>query len=189
MLLRTHIPILSHQHSTTHDLEYNGATINDEIRTIDITSRPTSQQHTNAIQLTHSAHPPHRIPASPALPHLLQALTRIQNRIHIPRRNRIDSNAFARPLSSERRLERHDRRFGNVVSGLWLREVHAVRRYRSCERDAAVWRRVGGHVFGGCLGAEESAGGVDVDGFAPLVVCHGDGGHAADDSGEAEHVV
>jgi hypothetical protein len=184
------MPIFSSRKpSPTHDLEHNSATINNKIRTINITPRPTSQQHTNTIQLPHSTHPPHRVPASPALPHLLQPLTRVQNRIHIPRRNRINSNTLTRPLSSERRLERHNRRFRHIVSGLRLWEVHAVRGDRSCKRDAAVWRRVGRHVFGGCLGAEEGTSRVHVDGLAPLAVGHGDGRYAAYNSSEAEHVV
>jgi len=64
-----------------------------------------------------------------------------------------------------------------------------VRGDRRRERDAAVRRRVGGHVVCGRLRAEEGAGGVDVEGFAPLGVGHVDGGHAADDAGEAEEMV
>lgn len=60
---------------------------------------------------------------------------------------------------------------------------------RRRERDAAVRRRVGGHVLCRSLRAEKAAGGVDVDGFAPLLVGHGDGGHAADYTGKAEHVI
>lgn len=41
----------------------------------------------------------------------------------------------------------------------------------------------------GCLGAQEGAGGVDVEGFAPLFGGHGQGGHATDDAGEAEEVI
>ena len=64
-----------------------------------------------------------------------------------------------------------------------------MRRNRSRERNAAVRRGVSSHVLRSGLRAEERSRGVDVESFAPLLVRHRDRGHAAYDSGEAEHVV
>lgn len=43
-------------------LERNGTTIDNKVRPIDISSRPASQQHTNAIQLTYGPHASHWVP-------------------------------------------------------------------------------------------------------------------------------
>lgn len=120
-------------------LKHSSATINHKIGPIHITPRPTRKQHANPIQLPHSPHTSHRIPARPALPHLLQPLPSIQNRIHVPWRDRIDPDAFARPLGGEGGLERYDGGFGDVVGCLRLRVVDAVRADGGCEGYAAVW--------------------------------------------------
>lgn len=174
---------------STGQSEDGSTPVNHEISAVDVGAGAACKKHTNTIKLAHSSHSTHRVPAGPALSHFFQSITGIQDGVHVSGRDGVYANARARPLCSERRLKGHNRCLGDIVSRLRLREVDTVRRYRSREGDAAVWARVSGHMLCRCLRAEERARRVYIDGLAPLHVCHGDCGHAADDTGEAEQVV
>jgi hypothetical protein len=170
-------------------LEHNPATIHNKVRTVDVGARTTSQQHTDTIQLADSSHSSRRVPRCPGIPHLRQPIPSIQDGIHIPRRNRIDPDPLGRPLSRQRRLQRHKRRFTNIVRNLRLREIDPMRRDRSRERNTAVRVRVRSHMTRHSLSTEEGAGRVHFKGLAPGCLGHREGGLAAYDAGEAEEVV
>lgn len=175
--------------SAVNLLEDSRTTINNHIRPVNIGPRPTRKQHTNPIQFPHSTHPPHRISLRPTLPRLCNVtLSSIQNRIHIPRRNRIDSNAMYSPLGRETSFHSHNRRFTHIICDLRLRVIHTMGGNTRCQS----YRPAGfllDELFRHGLCAEECTSGVDVESFAPLDVCHFDGVDATYYSGEAEEVV
>lgn len=62
----------------------------------------------------------------------------VQDRVHVPRADTIHPDSILRPLGRERIFELQECAFGNIVRHLWLWEVDAVCRDRSCEDDAAT---------------------------------------------------
>lgn len=62
----------------------------------------------------------------------------VQDRVHVPRADTIHPDPISRPLGRERIFELQECPLGNIVGHLWLWEVNAVRRDRSCEDDAAT---------------------------------------------------
>ena len=158
--------------------------IDPQVHAREIAARETTQQHQHARQLLRPPHPAHRIPVHPDLPRVREPGPLIQHRIHIPRRDAIDSDTMHSPLRGEGGLQRQQGRLGGVVRGLRLGIVDFVRGHGGDQDDrAGVFVRDHGPRSG--LGAEEGAGGVDVEGAAEFVGGHGEGVRAADDAGEA----
>lgn len=169
-------------------LKHHRTPIHNYIRPINIPPRITHQRDKRPRQFPRMPHPPHRIPTIPAIPRPLQPRPIVQDSIHIPRAQTIDSNTIATPLSSQALGKTQQRRLRAIVRCLRLREIRVVRADTRRERDAAG-RTLFLYLPRDSLCAEKAACEVDVVCASPLVGGHLDGVRAAHDAREAaQHV-
>lgn len=165
--------------------EHRYASVDENVRPGNVAACLTSQKYNSSSQLFWFTHPAKRVPFSPNAPMLCEPLSLVQDRIHIPRADAVDSDPEPRPLGCQRALDGEDGRLGRVVVNLGLGEVDNMCRYARHEDDATAGSPAR-HGLCHRPSTQEGTRGVDVKHLPPLLRRDVEGMSGKSDAGEAE---